>query len=84
MKYLLQNLSTLSHRTKIFPVARLQGLKTTAFCFKNFYSILGVSQGATQKEIKKAYYDKAKKYHPDANPDNKEAAKKFAESAEGK
>lgn len=82
MTYLLKNLSTLSHRTKIFPVSRLQSLKTTAFYFKNYYSVLGVSQGATQKEIKKAYYDKAKKYHPDANPDNKEAAKKFADSAE--
>ena len=44
------------------------------------YQILGVSQDASEDEIKKAYRKMAKKYHPDANPDNKEEAeKKFKE-----
>lgn len=49
---------------------------------KNYYDVLGVNSGATQKEVKQAYYKQAKQYHPDANPDNEEAAKKFAEAAE--
>lgn len=49
---------------------------------KNFYKVLGVNENATQKEIKQAYYKLAKKHHPDANPDNKAAADKFAAAAE--
>ncbi len=50
--------------------------------YKDYYKILGVSKGATQDEIKKAYRKLAVKYHPDKNPDNKEAEEKFKNVAE--
>lgn len=47
--------------------------------FIDYYSILGVPRTATEKEIKAAYRKLARKYHPDLNPDNKEAERKFKE-----
>ena len=49
---------------------------------KDYYSILGVPKNSNQKDIKKAYYQLAKKYHPDTNKDDPHAMKKFQEVSE--
>lgn len=45
----------------------------------DYYKILGVGKEATENEIKKAYRKLARKHHPDINPDDKDAEKKFKE-----
>ena len=49
---------------------------------RDYYEVLGVQKGASDDEIKKAYRKLAKKYHPDLNKDNPDAADKFKEAAE--
>lgn len=49
---------------------------------RDYYEVLGVSKNATEAELKKAYRQVAKKYHPDTNPGDKEAEAKFKEASE--
>ena len=49
---------------------------------RDYYEVLGVQKNAGDDELKKAYRSLAKKYHPDANPNNSEAEDKFKEASE--
>ena len=50
--------------------------------FIDYYTVLGIEPTADEKAIKKAYRKLARKYHPDVNPDNPEAERKFKQAAE--
>jgi len=49
---------------------------------RDYYEVLGLQKGCSEDELKKAYRKLAKQYHPDLNPDNKEAEEKFKEVGE--
>ncbi len=49
---------------------------------RDYYEVLGIDRNANETEMKAAYRKLALKYHPDRNPDNKEAEEKFKEAAE--
>src|SRR5262245_44450860 len=49
---------------------------------RDYYEVLGIKRGASEKEIAGAYRKLAMKYHPDANPGDETATEKFKEAAE--
>jgi len=53
------------------------GLFRRAFQLKNYYAILGIKEGASLQEIKKAYKRSVKKWHPDFHPDEPECLEKI-------
>ncbi len=46
---------------------------------RDYYEVLGLQKGASEDELKQAFRKLSRKYHPDFNPDNKEAEEKFKE-----
>ncbi len=73
-------------RSKSFPLitrSSLRSIQTSRVCFReDYYKKLGVDKNANQKDIKKAYYQLAKRWHPDTNKNDPMAAKKFQEVSE--
>jgi len=92
-RFLKSSLYTSSHYYPLLSQTTAQSLKyqslprkihftASNLASKDYYKTLGVSKNSSQKEIKKAYYQLAKKFHPDTNKGDKNASIKFAEVAE--
>merc|ERR1712130_204 len=70
-------------RPRFYPFPRALATSTAlGATTKNYYEILGVGPTASRSEIKTAYYKLARKFHPDANPENPAAAKVFEQVSE--
>lgn len=64
---------------RIIEIHSLRHFSVSPLLLKNHYETLGVNRDASQKEIKKAFYELSKKHHPDMNPGNdKESAEMFS------
>lgn len=66
----------------MFSVSQRSISTSSSLAQKDYYKILGITKNSSPKEIKKAYYQLAKKYHPDTNKDDPNAGKKFQEVSE--
>ena len=69
-------------RTPVWVLLGLVGLQGCAAQLRAYYRELGVKKGASQSEIKRAYHEQAKKYHPDKNEKEESAGRKFQRVAE--
>lgn len=84
----LRSITKLENRSKYSPHCSLFLLQNRSISSsanlraRDYYETLGIARNAPAKDIKKAYYQLAKKYHPDVNKDNQAAAKKFQEASE--
>lgn len=54
----------------------------SVYAKRDYYEVLGLTRNCSSKDVKKAYYQLAKKYHPDTNKNDPNAAKKFQEVSE--
>jgi len=68
----------------IYSTLDVRNFHTTESCLrrKDYYDVLGIPRNSTAKEVKKAYYQLAKKYHPDTNKTDSDSSKKFQEISE--
>nr|XP_053652856.1 protein tumorous imaginal discs, mitochondrial-like isoform X1 [Cherax quadricarinatus] len=79
----LRLINNVLHQGKVLgPQGSSQYHTSQGFKQRDYYEVLGIPRNASSKEIKKAYYQLAKKYHPDVNKDDPTSQKKFTEVSE--